>query len=414
MERVILHCDLNNFYASVECMENPQYKTIPFAVAGNPKLRHGIILAKNQIAKEQGIKTGDVIWQAQQMCKGLVVIGPSYHEYIRYSDYAKEIYSRFSDRIEPYGIDEAWVDVSESVSSIEEGKVIADKIRKLIWEELGLTASVGVSFNKIYAKLGSDYKKPNATTVFSKDNYKDFVYPLPVGDLLYVGRQTVKKLHNMGISTIGDLANAPFGLLKQKLGKWGEYLWLFASGNEQSDVMLEYQSSDVKSIGNGITTPKDVISFDEAKHVTYVLCESIATRLKKQHFLCSEVSIHLRNTRLYSFSRQMQLVSPTNLSDDIAKAVHHLMLNNYDFKIPLRSITVQTKGLLPEDAPRQLTVFEDQQEITEKRNLEYAMEDIRRRFGNFSVQRCSMLVDEELTHFDPLSDHTIHPYNYFR
>lgn len=257
MERVILHCDMNNFYASVECLHNPSIRGKPVAVCGDAELRHGIVLAKNYIAKSYGIKTGDVIWEARQKCKDLVVISANFPLYLRFSQLARKIYERYTDQIESFGIDECWLDVTGS-SCFGTGEQIANEIREAIKFELGCTTSIGVSWNKIFAKLGSDMKKPDATTVISKDNYKDTIFKLPAEDLLYVGRTTNAKLKKLNINTIGDVAQADIEFLKMRLGKWGEYLWIFANGYDQSNVSLNGAESVIKSVGNSTTTIRDL------------------------------------------------------------------------------------------------------------------------------------------------------------
>jgi len=257
MERVILHSDLNNFYASVECLYNPDLRDKPVAVGGDVEARHGIILAKNYHAKKYGILTGEAIWQAQQKCRDLVVVPPNFKRYMRFSQMARDIYADYTDQCESFGLDECWLDVTGSYRLFGDGKAIADKIRERIKFEMGITASVGVSFNKIFAKLGSDIKKPDATTIISKDNFKDVVWKLPVNELLYVGRATHKKLNRYGIKTIGDLANTELKYLEYWLGKWGCMLWTFANGYDTSPVSNIGAKSLIKSVGNSTTTPRD-------------------------------------------------------------------------------------------------------------------------------------------------------------
>lgn len=207
-DRTILHCDMNNFYASVECLYNPALRGKPVAVGGDVEARHGIILAKNYEAKKYGVQTGEALWQAKQKCPGLTIVPPSFEKYLRFSRLAREIYGCYTDRIESFGLDECWLDLTGSERLFGGGKAVADKLRERIKFELGVTISVGVSHNKIFAKLGSDMKKPDATTVITRENYKDVVWPLPVSDLLFVGPATTRKLARYGIHTIGQLAQA--------------------------------------------------------------------------------------------------------------------------------------------------------------------------------------------------------------
>ena len=253
MARTILHVDLNNFYASVECLYHPELRGKPVAVAGDVAERRGIILAKNMQAKAAGVKTGEAIWQAQQKCPGLVCVPPDYKKYLRFSRLARQIYSDFTDRIESFGIDECWLDLTNSTQLFGSGAEVADTIRRRLREELGITGSVGVSFNKIFAKLGSDMKKPDATTIITPENFLDVVWPLPVEELLYVGRSTKTKLNNRAIFTIGDLARRDVKLLKLSLGVWGETLHDFANGLDQAPVALAGEESFVKSVGNSTT-----------------------------------------------------------------------------------------------------------------------------------------------------------------
>lgn len=413
MERTILHCDLNNFYASVECMKRPELREVPVAVAGNKELRHGIVLAKNQIAKQAGIQTGQTIWEAQQRCHGLVVLPPDFPEYQRFSKKVKEIFAQYTDCVEDFGIDESWLDVSGSCALFGDGETIANTIQNQIYQEVGLSSSIGVSFNKIFAKLGSDFKKPMGITVITKANYQEMVWPLSVDALLYVGQATIAKLHHMGIETIGDLAKFNYGRLKQSLGKWGEYLWMFANGEDHSEVAKQSYVFPVKSIGNGITPPKDIYSISDYRLIAYVLCESIVARMREQEIMGRCVQIHLRTKILVSYSRQITLRVPIYTVDRLLETAVSLCEQHYDFKVPLRSMSISITQLTKRNAPIQLSIFDEALQEEEER-MDEVMERIRQRFGTFSVQRCSMKMDRELTTFDPLSDHTIHPLNFFR
>jgi len=260
MGRTILHCDMNNFYASVECMLNMKLKDKPVAVGGDVENRHGIILAKNYHAKKYGIQTGEALWQAQQKCRDLIIVPPHYEEYLKYSKLAREIYAQYTDQIEPYGMDECWLDVSGSRNISGSGEEIANKLRKQMYFELGLTISVGVSFNKIFAKLGSDMKKPDATTVIPEDTFREKIWHLPASDMLGVGRATEKVLNSYCINTIGDLAHAPRELLKRRLGKCGEMIIDYANGLDHSRVAPFDYELPIKSVGHGITTKEDLES----------------------------------------------------------------------------------------------------------------------------------------------------------
>lgn len=413
MERTILHCDLNNFYASVECAKDPSLRNIPLAIAGNQELRHGIILAKNQLAKQLGIKTGQAIWEAKQICEDLILLPPDFKEYQRCSKMVKEIFTDYTDFIEDFGIDESWLDVTQSKALFGDGKTIAETIQQRIYHEIGLTSSIGVSFNKIFAKLGSDYKKPMGITIITPENYREIVWPLPVEDLLYVGRSTTDKLNQLGIRSIGDLAQFNYGRLKQVLGKWGEYLWRFANGQDHSEVAKQTYLFPIKSIGNGITAPRDIYDIEDFRLIAYVLCESIIARMREQHLAARCISVQFRNINLISFTRQMTFTVPIYTVKRLVDIAVSLCQENYHFQVPLRSMSISVSRLLSRNAYHQLSLFEDIDD-TEEEALDVVMEQIRKRFGTFSVRRCSMKSDLELTGFDPFSDHTIHPVNFFR
>lgn len=410
MERVILHCDLNNFYASVECMKHPELKDKYVAVSGNAEERHGIILAKNEKAKKLGIKTGETIWQAKLKCPDLILLKANFHEYLAISKKIKRLYSEYSDRIESFGLDEAWIDCSESVALFGSGEEIAEQIRSRVKKEFDLTISIGVSFNKIYAKLGSDYKKPDAVTCFNKKNYKEKIFPLPVSDLLYVGKATEKKFREMGIITIGDLATSDKRLLSIRLGKMGEILHDFANGIDHSEVALFDNHTKLKSIGNGITAKRDMENLDDAILVLYVLCDSIAMRLRQNRKLGKCVSVHFRNKELISFSRQMTLNEESNLCEEIVKAAIELTKVHYNFEIAMRSITVSVSQLIDEGTHRQLSLFNNRDKIE---SIERCMDEIRGKFGVSSIFRANSLMDIELTSFSPIEDHVIFPQSYF-
>ena len=411
MDKTILHCDLNNFYASVECMKNPQLKEKCVAVSGNPEERHGIILAKNENAKRYGIKTGDVIWQALQKCPQLILLPPHFHEYLYLSKLVKDIYKQYSDRVESFGLDEAWIDVSESIALFGSGEEIAHEIKTKVNEQYGLTVSIGVSFNKIYAKLGSDYKKPDAVTVFSRENYRDKVFPLLVENLLFVGRSTKRKLNEIGIFTIGDLANVSEHILVNRLGKMGSIIHGFAKGEDQSEVLLFDHSTKLKSVGNGITCKRDLYTIEDAKIVIYVLADSVATRLRRYHKMATCVRVHFRNSELVTFSRQVQLHHGTNLCEDIAQAAISLTENHYNFDIALRSISLTAANLYEEAQYHQLSFFYNYDKVA---SIERTMDKIRKKFGYRSINRTLLFMDKDLSSFSPLEDHLIFPQNYFK
>ncbi len=407
MERVILHSDLNNFYASVECLYKPSIRNRPVAVAGDAEKRHGIILAKNNIAKAMGIKTGDALWQAKEKCPEIVIVPPRYDLYLKYSRAAKEIYSDYTDQIEPFGLDECWLDLTASLRLFGGGAETADKIRKRIKKELGVTASIGVSYNKIFAKLGSDMKKPDATSVISKGDYREKVWPLPATDLLYVGQATSKKLKKYYIHTIGDLARSDTKLLKQELGVNGIMLWQFANGLDISPVSRLDTTPCIKSIGNSTTLPYDVSREEDVRITLYVLSESVAERMRDHGFLCSTIQISLRDKNLYAFERQGKLSFATNSAEEIFQRAFSLYLSNKPF-YPLRSIGVRACGLTGLGG-RQLSCLPAFHKMEKQEMAEAAIDSIRQRFGHFSVQRAVMLTKPALSSLDPKAEHTIHP-----
>lgn len=412
MNRTILHVDLNNFYASVECLYRPELRNKPVIVCGDVQARHGIVLAKNYHAKALGVKTGEAIWQAKQKCPGLITVQADFKKYLRFSRMARAIYADYADRIEPFGIDEAWLDVSGTGEIFGTGSDIANQIRQRMQDELGLTGSVGVSWNKIFAKLGSDMKKPNATTIITEENFRELVWPLPIGELLYVGRSTRRKFENRAIYTIGDLAKRDSSDLRLLLGVWGETLWHFANGLDSAPVRQTGEESLIKSIGNSTTTPRDLMNNQDVKLIIYVLAESVAARLRKHGLKCRTISISIRSNDLISFERQGKLSRATFLSGDIAKKAMELFIANYSWHNPIRSFGVRGTDLVTADSNTQLDLFDNSQLDGEA--LAITVDNLRKRFGHYSIQRCSMLLDSPLTGFNPKEDHVIHPVSYFK
>lgn len=414
MERVVLHSDLDNFYASVECLYHPELRNKPMAVGGDPEQRHGIILAKNYPAKSFDIKTGETIWQAKQKCPQLIVVKPNFKLYLQFSRLVRQIYTEYTNQVEPFGLDEAWLDVTGSTRLYGNGETIANKIRHRIKEEMGITVSIGVSFNKVFAKLGSEMKKPDATTIITKENYKHIVWPLPVGDLLYVGTATQRKLKQRGISTIGELAQLDPRQLYSWFGKWGNVLYAFANGLENSPVTIVGEEAVIKSIGNSTTTPHDLENNEEVAIIFYVLCESVAARLREHGLECRIVEIYVRDNELVSFIRQQKQSMSTNLASEIHRAAMELFRKNYSWAKPIRSIGVRGSGLVPAGSPLQLTFMDDEKKRQKIEHLETTIDQIRQRFGTLSVQRALLLTDQRLSAINPKDDHTIHPVGYFK
>ena len=409
-DRIILHSDCNGFYASVECLHNPDLRNKPVAVSGDAENRHGIILAKNEIAKKYGIKTGEAIWQAKQKCPELITLPPHFELYKRFSNMAREIYSDYTDKIESFGLDEAWLDLTNTPN--KNGFEVANKIRERIKEELGITVSIGVSFNKIFAKFGSDYKKPDAVTCITRDNYKDIIWSSPAQDLLYVGRATKKKLNQIGIYTIGDIANSPIELLRKHLGKWGDLIYGFANGYDSSPVLHMYENNKVKSIGNSTTTPRDMKTFEDVKVVMYVLCDSVCRRMREQGFLARTIGISVRDNELNTFTRQCTLSNFTSITKEITASAISLFEKHYKMQKPLRSIGVSVTDFVHDDIPHQISLLQDEQQTINNEKLDKTIDLLKKRYGNYIVRPAVLLADNGLSAFNPKDEHTIHPASY--
>ena len=403
--RIILHSDLNNFFASVEEQKNPELKGKPIIVVGKKEDRHGIVLAKNTLAKSFGIKTGEAIWQARNKCKDVIEVPASYPDYTRVSKEVRKIYERFTDKIESFGIDECWLDVTETARLFGGGEGLAEKIRKAVKEEIGVTVSVGVSFNKIFAKLASDMKKPDATTVINYDNYKETVWKLPVEDLLYVGRSTKEKLNRHGVYTIGDLANVEEKRLRSWLGKWGGYLYSYANGTDQSPVIPNLEDENVKSIGNSLTHYKDLTTAEEVRVLLLMLSESVASRLREEKIgKAITVKVGVIDNKLNRYGKQGKTEYPTTSALEIAKTAYKLFDELYNWKYPVRGVGVTVCDFT--HGKQQLNMFENNEKEEREDRLTEAVENLRQRFGNGVIQRASILQDERLYSADIKGKHT--------
>ena len=410
--RTVLHSDLNNFYASVECALNPDLRKYPIAVCGDPEARHGIVLAKSETAKKCGVKTGEAIWQARQKCGNLKVIPPHFSEYLRYSQAVRNIYLDYTDQVEPFGLDEAWLDVTGS-AILGDGESIANELRARVKRELDVTVSVGVSFNKVFAKLGSDMKKPDAITVITSDNFRKKVWPLPVSDLLYVGPATTRKLARRNVFTIGQLANTPPEVLQSAMGKVGLMIWQYANGLENSPVAVYGSSVPVKSVGNSTTTPRDLLNDDDARITLYLLSESVAERLREQGLKAQEISVSVRSNDLSVMGFQTRLPCRSNLSGEIADCVWRLFRAHYHWPRPIRSLGVCAGDLSLVTEPEQLAFFDDP-ERARREALEAAIVSLHQRFGRRCVRRGMQLLDADLAAVDPKADHVIHPVSWLK
>ena len=360
MDRIILHSDCNCFYASVEMLYHPELSGKPLAVGGDPEARHGIVLTANYIAKKRGVKTGMALWQAKNACPDVVFVPPRMDLYLRFSRLARQIYLEYTDQVESFGCDEAWLAVEGSRSIKGDGMEIAREINRRIKYELGITVSIGVSWNKIFAKLGSDYKKPDAITEITRENYRSIVWPLKASDLLYVGRSTERKLARFGIKTIGELANTDPGFLQSQLGKMGLVLHGFANGLDSSPVTKDGYLAPIKSIGNSTTTPRDLVNDTDVKIILMALSESVSARLRKNGFVACVVEISVRDNGLFSFTRQVKLRRPTNITNEIMQAAYGLFRDHYTWEHPIRSLGVRGSSLVADTAPIQLDLFTDE------------------------------------------------------
>ncbi len=395
--KVILHCDMNNFYASVEILNNPALKGKAVAVCGDPDKRHGIVLAKSNIAKQAGVKTGETIWSAKQKCPDLVIVPPTFKEYVKYSKIVYNIYTEFTSEVESFGLDECWLDVTGCSSLFGNGMEIAEKIRSRIKEVTGgLTVSIGVSFTKVFAKLGSDLKKPDAITEISPENYKKIAWNLDASEMLYVGRSTKEKLNKLNIKTIGDIARASKDLLIKNFGKNGEKLWLSARG-EDDDPVKSYTAKHVPdSVGNGTTTPEDVCNLWDASSVIYSLSEMVAIRLRQYNMIAEGVGIYLRDKNLHHVSKQKHIMPATGSANQIASHAIDLLKQLYDFSSmpPLRTITISAFHLSDNGDTAQLTIFDDNTHRDNK--LDKTIDKLRSKYG-YNVLKRGITIDTIFT-----------------
>ncbi len=395
-ERVILHCDCNSFFASVETALNPKYRGVPMAVCGSAEERHGIVLAKNEEAKKYGIKTAETVFSAKKKCPNLVISSPHYEEYVKYSRKANEIYSRYTDMIEPFGIDESWLDVTVS-SVFGTGMEIAEKIRREIKDELGITVSIGVSFNKVFAKLGSDYKKPDAITEISRRNFEKIVYPLPVSDLLFVGNKTAEALKALGIKTIGELAQTSPELLSMKFGKAGILLSKYSRGEDDSTVEPQNERGS-KSIGNGYTFRHDLVGREECRIGINFLSEEIGAKLRARGLKCATVQLSIKDEFLRTIQRQKSQNPPTDISTVIADTAYEILCSEWSSERPVRMITVTAMNLTSGDGvAEQIDMFSGEGAYEERKRMEKrenAIDEIREKFGADSIVRASVMDPE--------------------
>lgn len=392
-ERMILHSDANCFYASVEMLLNPELRGKAVAVCGSTEERHGIVLAKSELAKKAGVKTGQANWEARQACPGLIVVPPQYDQYCKFSKLLRNIYLRYTDLVEPYGMDECWLDVTGSHTLHRDSESIAEEIRQSVKEELGLTVSIGGSFNKIFAKLGWDMKKPDAVTVLPQNDWKSRIWQLHVSELLFVGRATTRKLLSRNILTIGDLAKVPPECLLSWFGKNGVMLWRFANGEDTSRIMQNEYKAPIKSVGHGITCSCDLHHNEDVWKVMLELTQDIGHRLRQYGLAARGVRLTIRGNDLSTIPYQCQLPFPSQSPWEIAQAARSLFLDRYTWNTPVRAVSVTGINLVPSDQPVQLDLFGDETKRMRRQQLEDCIDQIRGRFGNHSIFAASLMGD---------------------
>jgi len=413
LRRFILHSDLNNFYASVECLLNPKIRKDAVLVVGDQEKRHGVVLAKNYVAKSFGVRTGETVYEAETKIAGkakVTKITARLSVYQKISKKIKQVYLKYTDNVESFGIDESWLDISKNAKDYTEAMQIAEMIRKEVKETFGLTVSIGVSFNKIFAKLGSDLRKPDAITLITRGNFKDRIWGLPANNLLYVGRATDKKLEKLNIKTIGDVAKADVTFLEKYFGVMGRRLWEFANGLDLSPVKHSSDKDEIKSIGNSTTCPKDLTTIEEVKTVIYTLSECVANRLKKENYYCKEIQIFIKDFELNSIERQMKLPYPTDTCNDIAKYSIELFEKSYDLSTPIRAIGIRLKDF---SEVMQTNLLTTNHQIAKSEQLDNIIGKIKKKYGYMSIGRGNMLLDEALGEINPQAElHIIHPQYY--
>ncbi len=400
-DKIILHSDLNAFYASVECMLNPELKGKPVAVCGDEAERHGIVLAKSEEAKKFGIKTGHTNREAMKLCKDLIIVHPRHGVYSQYSKLVRAIYARYTDKIEPFGIDEAWLDITCCAKTIEEGRLIAEQIRSEVKTELGLTVSIGVSFCKIFAKLGSDLKKPDAVTCISRENYKEKIWPLAASEMIYVGKSTAKKLERYGIKTIGQLAQTPPSFLKDHFGVNGMTLYEFANGNGGLKVATDGYEAESKSIGHGTTARFDLSTNDEVKILISELSQEVAARLKDEKLSARGIQLTIKDNDLYNHDFRKTMPMQTQSHRTIADEAFELFKDRYTWTKKIRAVTVRAINLVAEDTPEQLDLMTDTSGEEKNKKLEECIESIRSKYGTTSINYASIKTSPLFTPRQP-------------
>ena len=395
MDRAILHCDCNGFFASVECIQQPSLWNVPMAVCGDPESRHGVILAKNELAKGYGVVTAETVWSARKKCPDLVLVEPHHDLYHEYSRKINRIYGQYTDQVEAFSVDESWLDVTGSYKLFGSGKQIADALRERVQRELGLTISVGVSFNKIFAKMGSDYKKPNATTEITRENYRKLLFPLSVEEMIFVGKSTAASLGKLGIHTIGDLAGADVQTLERLLGKAGPVLWEYANGLEDSPVQVQGAAEAVKSISNSITFRRNLVGLEDIRQGLLMLADSVAGRLREQGLRCQTLAVSIKDPSLKTISRQRQLPYAANQTKLIFDTAIEIVQDSWNPRAPIRLLGISATNLTTGIAVRQLDFFGSTgEEDVRQQRLDKAVDAIRSRFGGGALKHASLMKSD--------------------
>ena len=395
MDRVILHCDMNNCYASIECLLNPELKGKAMAVCGDPENRHGIILAKSEEAKKYGVKTAETIWQAKRKCPDLILVPPHHEIYWQYSQRAYKLYSEYTDRVQSFGIDECWLDVTASQKLFGSGQQIAESIRQRVKKELGLTVSVGVSFNKVFAKLGSDMKKPDAVTVISRAEFRRLLANVPVGDMLGVGPATARRLAQNNIRTISELAAADPRWLEVLLGINGREIWRYANGLDDSPVLRQDEKPPVKSIGRGLTVSQDLNTETEVKKLFFELAQDVSRRLRNHQFFATAVQIVIRDNDFNDRQIQGKLEIPTQNAAELSAKALELFVLRYGWQRPVRMLTLRAIDLIGADAPYQYALFSDWRQHEKQSQIEDTVYRLKKQYGSKSLTFGSLLPDRQ-------------------
>ncbi|MDD2429262.1 MAG: DNA polymerase IV [Eubacteriales bacterium] len=415
MARVILHSDANSFYASCELVYRPALRGLPMAVCGSTEERHGIVLTATREAKARGVRTAMVNWEARRTCPELIIVPPDYPLYIYFSKRLREMYDSYTDRVEPFGLDECWLDISGPTTTMNDGVRLAAELRRRAKEELGITLSVGVSWNKPYAKLGSDMKKPDATVLLSRDNYRQAVFPCPAEDMIGVGYRTGAKLRSRAIHTLGDLAACPPEYMQKWLGKIGVILQRYAAGDDTSPVMPSGMETVVKSVGNSITAPKDMLTLEDVHCVMFIVAESVAARLREMGMRGRCISLGVRSADMHCFSAQNTVDFNTAQAEDIVSTATEIFTKKgYANILPLRSLGVSVTSLESDKRPVQMDLLGSALRREKSNAASRAVDDIRRRFGARAIERGIALLDADYNAINPKEDHVIHPLGFLR